>query len=91
MTRLNLFLLALLVASALALVTSRHQSRKLFIEIERGQNLAQQYKVEWDQLQLEQSTWAMPGRIEKVAREKLQLVPPAANRIQVIAGAGGRL
>jgi cell division protein FtsL len=89
-TRLNLFLLALLVASALALVTSRHQSRKLFIEIERGQNLAQQYKVEWDQLQLEQSTWAMPGRIEKVAREKLQLVPPAANRIQVIAGAGGR-
>jgi len=90
MTRLNLLLLALLVASALALVGSRHQARKLFIELERGQNLAQQYKVEWDQLQLEQSTWAMPGRIEKLARERLQLVPATAQRIQILALAGDR-
>ncbi len=90
MTRLNLVLLALLVASALALVTYRHQSRKLFIELERGQNLARQYQVEWDQLQLEQSTWAMPGRIEKLAREKLRLETPPTERIQVLAIPGER-
>ncbi len=83
MTRLNLLLLALLVASALALVSSRHQARKLFIEIERGQTLARHYQVEWDQLQLEQSTWAMPGRVEKLARDKLELVPPTAERVEL--------
>lgn len=80
MTRVNLVLLAVLVGCALLLVGSRHQSRKLFIEIERAQTLARHYQVEWDQLQLEQSTWAMPGRIEKLARDKLQLTPPSADR-----------
>lgn len=83
MTRLNLSLLALLVVSALLLVNSRHQSRKLFIEIERAQALSRHYQVEWDQLQLEQSTWATPARIEKLARDKLQLVPPATQRIEL--------
>ena len=37
MTRLNLVLLAVLVGCALSLVTSRHQARKLFVELEREQ------------------------------------------------------
>jgi cell division protein FtsL len=37
MVRLNLFLLAVLVACAVSLVTSRHQARKLFVELEREQ------------------------------------------------------
>ena len=35
--------------------------------------------MEWGQLQLEQSTWAMHARIEKIASGYLQMrVPPAA-------------
>ena len=37
MARLNLVLLAVLVVCALSLVTSRHQARKLFVELEREQ------------------------------------------------------
>ena len=32
--------------------------------------------VEWGQLQLEQSTWAAPVRVEKIAVQKLQMLQP---------------
>jgi len=86
MARLNLLLLALLVACAVSLVTSRHQARKLFVELGREQEQSRAYDVEYGQLQLEQSTWATPGRIEKVAREQLKMQAPGAGRIQVVGG-----
>ena len=86
MTRLNLFLLALAVVCALSLVTSRHQARKLFVELEHEQGQARGYDVEYGQLQLEQSTWGAPGRIEKIAREQLRMQLPGPGRIQVIDG-----
>ena len=84
--KLNLVLLAALVACALSLVTSRHQARKLFVELEREQTLARAYDVEYGQLQLEQSTWATPARIEKIAREQLKMQLPGPGRIQVVDG-----
>jgi cell division protein FtsL len=84
--KLNLVLLAALVACALSLVTSRHQARKLFVELEREQTLARAYDVEYGQLQLEQSTWAMPARIESIAREQLKMQLPGPGRIQVVDG-----
>ena len=86
MVKLNVLLLAALVACALSLVTSRHQARKLFVELEREQALARTYEVEYGQLQLEQSTWAMPARIENVAREQLKMQLPGPGRIQVVDG-----
>ncbi len=93
MARINLILLALLTACALGLVTSQHKARKLFAELEREQNLAKQIDVEWGQLQLEQSTWAMHARVEKLARERLHMSVPDATRTQVVlpaAAAAGR-
>ena len=66
MTRVNVLLLCVLVACALSLVTSRHQARRLFVELEREQARARQFDVEFGQLSLEQSTWAMPARVEKI-------------------------
>ena len=86
MVRLNVLLLAVLIACALSLVTSRHQARKLFVELEREQAQTRAYDVEYGQLQLEQSTWAMPARIENVAREQLKMQLPGPGRIQVVDG-----
>ena len=83
MTRLNLTLLAILIGCAVSLVTSRHQSRQLFVELEREQARGRAFEVEYGQLQLEQSTWSMPARVEKVAREQLRMVPPAG-RVEVV-------
>ncbi len=84
MTRLSVVLLIALVVCALSLVTSRHQSRKLFVELEREQTQARNYDIEYGQLQIEQSTWAMPARVEKIARERLRMQLPAASRVEVM-------
>jgi cell division protein FtsL len=84
MARLNLLLLAVLAACALGLVTSQHQARKRFAELEREQSRAQALEVEFGQLQLEASTWATPTRVERLARERLRMRAPEAKRLQVI-------
>jgi cell division protein FtsL len=84
--RLNLLLLAALLTCALSLVTSRHQARQLFVELEREQALARGYEVEYGQLQLEQSTWATPARIEKIAREQLKMRLPGPGQVHVLDG-----
>ena len=90
MVRVNLLLLAVLVACALSLVTSRHQARKLFVELEREQARAHSYETEFGQLQLEQSTWSMPVRVEKIAREHLKMQIPGAGRVESIPAGGVR-
>lgn len=89
MVRLNLLLLAALAACALALVTSQHQARKLYVELQKEQETARQFEVEWGQLQLEQSTWATHARVEKLAVQSLGMRVPPASRIQVVPPAGG--
>jgi cell division protein FtsL len=90
MVRLNLLLLAVLIACSLSLVTSRHQARKLFVELERETSRTRAYETEFGQLQLEQSTWAMPVRVEKIAREQLKMQIPGARRIEVVPGEAAR-
>ena len=87
--RLTLALLAVLIGCALALVTSQHRARKLYVELQKEQELAQQFEVEWGQLQLEASTWATHARVEKFAIQALGMRVPPASRIQVVPPAGG--
>jgi cell division protein FtsL len=87
MARLNLFLFAILIACALALVTAQHKARKLYVELQKELELAKRLDVEWGQLQLEQRTWAMHGRVEKIAAEKLNMRVPPSSRIQVVPAA----
>jgi len=84
MARLSLILLAVFTACALGLVTSQHQARKLFIELGEEQERSRQLDVEFGQLQLESSTWAMHARVEKIARQSLRMRPPEAGRVQMI-------
>jgi cell division protein FtsL len=83
--RVNVVLLAILVACALSLVTSRHQSRRLFVALEHEQAAGRALETEYGQLQLEQSTWGMPARVEKIAREQLKMQLPSAARTDVVA------
>jgi len=82
--RVNVILLTLLVVCALSLVTSRHQARRLFVELEREQANRRALDTEYGQLQLEQSTWGMPARVEKIARHQLRMQLPKAERTDVV-------
>lgn len=81
---LNVLLLVAVVVCALSVVTSQHKARKLFVELQRGKEQAQQMEVEWGQLQLEQSTWATLARVEKIAAQQLQMQLPANGQVRFI-------
>ena len=73
MVRLNLLLLAVLVAlRAVARHVAAPGAQALRRARARASEGARAYETEFGQLQLEQSTWAMPVRVEKIAREQLR-------------------
>ncbi|MDX1508267.1 MAG: cell division protein FtsL [Woeseiaceae bacterium] len=72
------------VVSAMALVYTKHESRKLFVELESLTTQRDELNIEWGQLQIEQSTWATHARIEQVAVEELKLARPDTTEIFVI-------
>ena len=72
------------VLSAVAVVYSKHQSRKLFVELQALYQQIDELDIEWGRLQLEQSTWSSHGRIEEIARKKLNMTLPKANDILYI-------
>ena len=84
MTKVHLLLLLMVIICALSVVTSRDKARKLFAELQKEKDRSQQMEVEWGQLQLEQSTWAMPARVEKIAIDKLQMQVPKGRQVQFI-------
>ncbi len=83
--RFNLILLGILIVCALSVVTSQHKARKLYVDLQKEQELAKQLEVEFGQLQLEQSTWAMHARVEKIASGQLMMRVPPPSRVQVVS------
>jgi cell division protein FtsL len=83
-SRLNFLLIAALLAGALLLITSQYKARKLVNELELEQEKTKQLDIEWGQLQLEQSTWAVPARVEKLARERLHMLNPDPRRTVLV-------
>lgn len=82
---LMLLVLAIVcVISAIALVYTKHESRDLFVELEQLTRERDELNIEWGQLQIEQSTWATHGRIERVALEELALTRPKSTEIYLI-------
>jgi cell division protein FtsL len=79
MTRINLVLLLAVVLSAIYLVNVQYESRRLFTELDKAQGEERRLSSELDRLQVEKRAQATSARVEKLAREKLQmrLVLPA--------------
>lgn len=83
--KLLLGLLGLAVfASAIGVVYAKHESRKLFIELQTLQGTRDKMNEEWGQLQLEQSTLATHARIDTVARTKLDMIAPTPETVVIV-------
>jgi cell division protein FtsL len=74
----------LLFASSLGVVFSTHQARLLFVELQGLQKVRDEMNTQWGRLQLEQSTWATHGRIEKIANNKLDMVIPPPGAVVIV-------
>jgi cell division protein FtsL len=73
MTRLNLVLLIAVIASALYLVQTQYESRRLYAEIDKAMGDARRIQLENERLQVEKRAQATPLRVEKLAKEQLQM------------------
>lgn len=79
-----LLLLLAVLASAIGVVWTRHESRVLFVDLTRLQNQRDELNVEYGRLELEQATWAEPRRIDDEARNKLGMTTPRPQDIQLV-------
>ncbi len=79
-----LALLGLVLISALGVVYGKHQSRALFVQWQALQSERDEMNIDWGRLQLEESTWATHGRVERLSRERLGMVIPSAEAVVIV-------
>ena len=79
MARLNILLLLAVLASALYLVRTQYESRRLYVELEKATAEARKIEMDNERLQVEKRAQATPLKVEKLAKERLQMrtVTPA--------------
>lgn len=75
MVRLNVVLLLAVILSALYLVHTQYQSRRLYTALDRAIAQARELETEHQRLQVEKRAQATPLRIEKLARDQLHMQP----------------
>jgi cell division protein FtsL len=73
MTKLDVILLALLVASSLLAVNNAYESRRVFSELDRARQVQAQLDAEFKRLDAERQAQGTHLRVEKAAREKLKM------------------
>jgi cell division protein FtsL len=73
MTRISLLLIVATLGSAMYLVGVQYESRRVFTELERAQREGRRLKTEFERLEVEKRSQATAARVERVAREKLQM------------------
>jgi cell division protein FtsL len=73
MTRLNLVLLVAVLVSAIYLVRTQYESRTLTTELDRATSEARKLETDNERLQVEKRAQATPLRVEKLAKEQLQM------------------
>ena len=77
-------LVVLVMCSALGVVYTKYESRKLFAQVEELQKKRDEMNVEWGQLLLEQSTLASHSRVETLARTQLGMIMPPPGDVVIV-------
>lgn len=64
------------LASGVGIVYTRHANRQFFVQLQKLQAERDDLDVEWESLQLEQSTLVMDAAVEEKARRRLNMIIP---------------
>ena len=79
-----LLLLVIVVLSGLSVAYVAYENRRLNNQIQQALDNRNNAQVEWGKLLLEHSTLASPGRIERIAKEKLGMAVPKMSQIEMV-------
>ena len=77
-------LIGLIVTTAVAIVEAKHRARNLFGETQALEVAEDQLNQDWGKLLLEQGTWAAHNRIERIAKQDLQMKVPRIEAIEMV-------
>jgi len=72
------------LGSSLGVVYAKQEARSRFNELQQLVKARDDLDIEWGQLQLEQSTWATHGRVERLAHDELHMVIPQASDLRIV-------
>ena len=88
MSRINVVLILLVMASALYVVRTQYEFRRLYVELEKAAAQTRKLDMDNDRLQVEKRAQATPLRVEKLARDRLQMrtTTPAITQYVTYAG-----
>ncbi|SMG01458.1 cell division protein FtsL [Burkholderia singularis] len=89
MSRLNIFLLIIVMGCALSVVNSTNQQRQIFIQLQRAQSQEHQLQQDYAQLQYQQSALSKTSRIEQLATSSLKMQPISTGRTQYLTAPSG--
>ena len=78
-------LISVVMASAIAGIYAKHESRKLFTELQSLNTERERREVDWGRLQIEQGTWSTYGRVEQLAREQMQMHTPQPDQVSLLS------
>jgi cell division protein FtsL len=84
LTRVNLLLLVAVLLTALYLVRTQYESRRIFVELEKATSQGRKLEIDNETLQAERRSQATPLRVDKLAKDKLQMVPATAAITQYV-------
>jgi cell division protein FtsL len=73
-----------LLASAVGVVWSTHETRSLFIQLQNLHSDRDALDIEWGQLKIEQSAWASHARVEQTARSGLKMIIPRPEDVRLV-------
>jgi cell division protein FtsL len=83
-----LVLAASAVASGVWIVTAKHESRQLFVELQELEREQDRLEIDWGRLQIQQSMRAANAEIETRARGELGLAEPSDAQMKIIVEPG---
>ena len=82
--KLSIILLVLVIFSALAVVTVRHENRLAFAHLYDLDNSLSQLKTEWGRLLIEKTTWSARHNIADSVGSRLGMHPPPPEKIVTV-------
>ncbi|MFO1293889.1 MAG: cell division protein FtsL [Rubrivivax sp.] len=91
MTKLDALLVVVLLGSALVLVRTSYEARRLFAELDRARAEQRRLDAEYKRLDAERQAQGTHLRVERVARDKLAMrpaTPGVTTYVDEPAGAG---
>ena len=82
--KLSIILLVLVIFSALAVVTVRHENRLAFAHLHDLDKSLSQLKTEWGRLLIEKTTWNTRHNIADSVGSRLGMHPPPPEKIVTV-------